>query len=117
MTEKKARSSRFVWVVIHCEWAGTIESFTMDEMVFHVSSTRRAAEKYVLRLWTTPHSWWKVQRYRVDCQDIDEDDRPLTHYFRHTGKPVKSPPHAWALRQFKRKCETDARRMRETSLP
>jgi hypothetical protein len=72
----------------------------MDEMVFHVSGSLRAAERYVRPHHTSSYSWWKVERRVIDENDFDADDCPVTHFFDFRGRPRKNPPHAAARRAF-----------------
>ena len=102
------RSKKFVWVVIHCEYVARgpgldddLLPFT-DEMVFHVASTRRAAEKYVRVLHVSTHSWWKVEKRLVNQPDYDADDRPERHFYNYRGKPRSKEPRSAALPQFQK---------------
>jgi len=89
------------WVVIHCEFMGTSDAPRMDEMVFHVASTRRAAERYIKSRFVSPFSWWQVQNYRVDIDEVDEVN---TLFYSHKGRQMKSPPHKFAMHHFLRHC-------------
>ena len=95
-----------VWVVIHCEYmqrgAKAEDGAFVDEMVFHVAGSLRAAAKYVRVVKGMPFSWWKIQRRVIDETDFDADDRPETRIYSHNGKLLKSEPHATAMRAFKK---------------
>jgi hypothetical protein len=48
-----------VWVVVHCEIMQFGDVPSVDEMVFHVASSRPRAEAYCNGVWVAPYSWWK----------------------------------------------------------
>jgi hypothetical protein len=95
-----------VWVVIHCEYMqrGRRPSQTVaplvDEMVFHVASSLRAAEKYIADRGVAPYSWWKIERRVIDEADFDADDRPQRHEYNYKGKPLTKRHAEAALRAF-----------------
>jgi len=91
-----------VWVVIHCEIVQPADAPVVDELVFHVSSSRKMAEKYVAS-WhgIAVYSWWKIQRHFID-EGLDEDRFGPFSCFTHKGKPIASPPIKRAIALFER---------------
>ena len=85
-----------VWVVIHCEYLPREDLPYIDEMVFHVASSLKAAEHYLRPLHVDAYSWWKVERRSIDLPE----DNPARHYYTYRGAPRKSPPHAAARRAY-----------------
>ena len=89
-----------VWVVTHCEYMGTIEHPHIDEMVFCVSSSLKAAESYIRSIGVDPHSWWLIQNYEIDIDDGGDMEQ---HFYSHKGKSLKQPPYKYAEYHFKQK--------------
>lgn len=100
-----------LWVVIHCEIMQIGADPIVDEMVFHVSSTRRKAEEFVKERGVMPYSWWRVQRFTVD--ETNEED--LSFFYTHEGTRIDSPPTKKAITIFKRmkKSEESAAKKRK----
>jgi hypothetical protein len=93
-----AKSNRTVWVVLHCEYMRNPKHQFIDEMLFYVASSLAAAERFIRRSMVDRHSWWEVQRRFLDVED--DDKMPEKHFYSHTGKPRKSPPHKQAMRAY-----------------
>jgi hypothetical protein len=89
-----------LWVVVHCEIMGTSKHPHVDEMVFHVASSRPKAERYLRASVVAAYSWWKLLRYKLD--DPDSYDAAETLFYTHKGKPVASPPIKLAFARFKK---------------
>jgi len=86
------KPKRVAWIIIHCE---IVEAGFYDEMIFHVASSRRNAERYLATHEMVTHSWWKVEAHPLDCDDYPE---PAIMYYSNKGRPLKSVPDkkAWA---------------------
>jgi hypothetical protein len=87
---KKPKSA--IWVIIHCE---IFEAGFYDEMIFHLASSQRNADRYLAEHQMVAHSWWRIERHPLDCDDYPE---PAIAYYSNKGKSLKSAPHerAWA---------------------
>src|SRR5262249_41411584 len=94
-----------VWVVIHCEIMQFGDTPVIDEMVLHVSSTKRRAERYIKGRSVMDYSWWKIQRYRVDTVNDDDDDHGPVFCYTHRGTAIQSPPIKRAISRFKKQRE------------
>jgi hypothetical protein len=81
------KDQKSVWVIIHCEWMGKPNKEHVDEMIFHVVSSRKIAERYMASTEVMKSSWWKLERHRID--DL-RHDALATHYYTITGKPLVS---------------------------
>ena len=92
------KRARDVWVILHCEWVRKPEDRFIDEMVFHVASSLKAAECYVRELQGMPKSWWKIERFPLD-KSVDAAQE--TRLYNHKGTPRKSPMNA-AFRYFEK---------------
>ena len=86
------KSKPAVWVIIHCE---IFEAGFYDEMIFHLASSQRNAERYLAEHAMVLYSWWRVERHLLDSDDYPE---PAISYYSNKGKSVKSVPQerAWA---------------------
>ncbi len=91
-------SDRSVWVVLHCEYMRDPKHRVIDEMVFHVASSPRTAERFIKSRWVSPYSWWEVQRRLLDV--ADDDVVPKKHFYNHRGQPRKLPPQKQAFRAY-----------------
>ncbi len=102
-----------LWVVIHCEIMQFGSDPVVDEMVFHVSSSQRKAERYVKEGGVMPYSWWRVQRFVAD--ETSEED--LSLFYDHKGGRIDSPPSKKAITIFKRmrKSEESVAKKRKTA--
>ncbi len=109
-----SKHKRVVWVVIHCEFMPAPHDPDsrpiIDEMVFHVSGSFRAAGLYVKsRTEMAPYGWWKVERRVVDEEDFEADDQPEVRYFNSRGQSRKKAPQVAALRAYDKWQEEEAR--------
>jgi len=96
-----------IWVIIHCE---IFEAGFYDEMIFHLASSQRNAERYVAKNHMAAYSWWRVERHPLDSNEYPD---PELQYFSNKGKRLKSAPQerAWATyeRWQKRSAEWKAK--------
>jgi hypothetical protein len=94
----KSQGKRRVWVIIHCEIFHFGKEYVVDEMVFHVSSSKRKAESYVKEACVSSYSWWKVQYFDVD----QSNEKEVCFYYTYKGKAVTSPSSKQAIANFKK---------------
>ncbi len=97
-TKPKTSPTRRVIVVIHVEIMAPHGEPSIDEMVLHVSSNWRTAEKYIRETIVAPYSWWKLQQFTLDRR-IDD---PPTRLYSHTGRKLKNPPYRFAIKQWEK---------------
>ncbi len=89
-----------VWVVMHYE---ILHGEVVDSVQFHVSSSLRRAEEYILKTYVVPWSWWQVHPHLVDHDcDRDGDEGDEVYYYSHTGKSLKQAPVRRAISAFRR---------------
>ena len=75
----------------------------VDCLQFHVSSSLRAAEKYISDCRVAPYSWWQIHSHVVDHDRVHWcDEGKAVHYYRHTGKPLTSAPIRRAISAYRR---------------
>jgi hypothetical protein len=91
-----AKRKKSVWVVVLCEIADP--AGCVWENVKIVASSLKAAEAEVVRGWTAPFSWYRVERRLID--DTDTDPREV-RFYSHKGRPQKSAPERRALFYFR----------------
>jgi hypothetical protein len=89
-------------VVIHCEFFPRSDGPIIDEMVFQVAGSLRAAERYIRHAQGMPYSWWKVEHRVVDEEDYDKNGSPARHFYNHKGLLRKKEPHSSAMRAFEK---------------
>src|SRR5262245_45189133 len=99
---KKERST--VWVVMHYEYSRLKGVILVDCLQFHVSSTRRKAEKYIRDSLVASYSWWQIHPHVVDCNDWMSEGEEV-YYYSHKGTPLRSPPFKRAEKAFLRQEE------------
>ncbi|HKI31254.1 MAG TPA: hypothetical protein VKA46_05270 [Gemmataceae bacterium] len=90
-----------VWVVMHYEFTGVEPCVHIDSVQFHVSSSRRKAEKDIHGCWVSPFSWWQVHPHVLDAQD-DEREGEEIYYYSHKGTPLTRPPYKRAQKAWER---------------
>jgi hypothetical protein len=95
-TSKRRKPKRTAWIIIHCE---IFEAGFYDEMIFHVASSWRKAERYLVTHEMVMYSWWKVEVHGMDRNDYPE---PLITHYSNKGKPLKSAPDKKAWAAFER---------------
>jgi hypothetical protein len=95
------KKKQMVWVFMHYEYMGAGSSERIDSVQFHVSSSRRKAEKFVREMWVQPFSWWQVHPYVVDADDWLSEGEEV-YYYSHKGAPLRRPPYKRALRAWER---------------
>jgi len=89
-----------VWVVMHYE---IFDGERADSMQFHVSSSLKAAERYIAKSHVAPYSWWQVHPHRVDHNDRTEGwEGEEVYYYSHTGRRFKKAPVRRALNAYRR---------------
>ncbi|MBI1901972.1 MAG: hypothetical protein HYS13_12790 [Planctomycetia bacterium] len=88
-----------VWVVMHYE---IMFNDHIDCLQFHVSSSLRAAEKYVAEAGVMAHSWWQVHPHVVDAEPTGDFEGEEVHYYSHTGKRLTRAPVRHAIRYYRR---------------
>jgi len=89
-----------VWVIMHYEIMGLSESYWIDCLQFHVSSSLKKAEASIRRVQVDAHSWWQVHPHEIDTTDFDEGVE--THFDSHRGTRLKSAPATRAIAAFRK---------------
>jgi hypothetical protein len=97
---RTGKQSREVWVVLHCEYMRNPKHRFIDEMLFHLASSLKAAQRFIGRARVGAYSWWEVQRRFLDV--ADDDVTPETHFYSHTGRKLNKPPQVRALNAYKK---------------
>ena len=95
----RKRKKAKVWVVMHYE---IMFNDHIDCLQFHVSSSLRAAEKYVAEAGVMAHSWWQVHPHVVDDKPSDGCEGDEVYYYSHTGKRLTRAPVKQALSYYRR---------------
>jgi hypothetical protein len=101
---KKTSPPRRVIVVIHAELMAPTGMPLIDEMVSHVASTWKEAEKYIAGREVAPYSWWKLEQRTLDR----EEQEPVTRYYSHRGRLLARAPHRQALKAFERHLSSES---------
>ena len=90
-----------VWVVMHYEYSRLKGVILVDCLQFHVSSSRKRAEKYIRSRSVSSYSWWQIHPHVVDCDDWKMEGDEV-YYYSHRGTPLRSPPFKRAEKAFLR---------------
>jgi hypothetical protein len=96
MSERK----RIVWVVMHYEIMGPVDSPWIDSVQFHVSSSLDRAEQYIRNTHVDSHSWWQVHPHVIDAADCGEGQEVC--YYSHRGTRLRSAPITRAITAFRK---------------
>jgi hypothetical protein len=108
-----SRRKKTVWVVMHYEFTKLAREVFVDSVQFHVSSSRRRAEKYIRERWVCPYSWWQVHPHVVDDDEWLHNEGDEVYYYSHRGRPLRSPPFRQALKAYKREQDRVAKNHRK----
>lgn len=96
-----SRRKPIVWVVMHYEIMGLPESFYVDSVQSHVSSSLEKAEEYLRVMHVDAHSWWQVHPHTIDSTDFPE--RYEVYFYSHRGTRLRAAPWRRAVAAYRKR--------------